>query len=347
MWAGLNLTQEDLPVCSYWANQQLHAKASRWYPLTLVKAVAILWLFGGLRRDEIIRLRVGCIRWQQNATAKTCLLDVPVNKTGAAFTKPVDACVGEALLAWEQERPAQPTALDNKTNSFEHFLFMYRGKTLGRTYINATLIPLLCEKAGVPLHDIRGQLTSHRARATIASQLFNAKEPMSLFELQAWLGHRSIYSTQYYAKITPTKLTKAYQDAGYFERNLRTISVLIDQEAIRSGAAVNNQPWKYYDLGHGYCTYDFFDQCPHRMACAKCSFYQPKASSKAQLLEAKANLQRMQQEIPLTEPEKMAVEEGIASMNKLCEQLADIPTPAGPTPREIYVKTQPNDKSKT
>jgi hypothetical protein len=32
---------------------------------------------------------------------------------------------------------------------------------------------------------------SHRTRSTIASQLYNAKEPMTLFELQAWLGHRS------------------------------------------------------------------------------------------------------------------------------------------------------------
>ena len=37
------------------------------------------------------------------------------------------------------------------------------------------------------------------ARSTIASQLYNAKEPMTLFELQAWLGHRSPQSTQFYA----------------------------------------------------------------------------------------------------------------------------------------------------
>src|SRR2546422_6999408 len=42
----------------------------------------------------------------------------------------------------------------------------------------------------------------------------------------------------------------------------------------------------------------FFDQCPHRMACAKCSFYRPKESSQVQLLEGKANLLRLLQEIP-------------------------------------------------
>jgi integrase len=58
------------------------------------------------------------------------------------------------------------------------------------TYLNKTLIPALCKKAGVPLADVRGNITSHRARSTIASQLYNAREPMTLFELQQWLGPR-------------------------------------------------------------------------------------------------------------------------------------------------------------
>ena len=95
---------------------------------------------------------------------------------------------------------------------------------------------------------------------------------MSLFELQEWLGHRTPASTQYYAKITPTHLAKSFEQAGYFERNVRTIEVLIDQEAIRNGDAAGGLPRKYYDLGHGYCTYDFFERCEHRMACAHCAF---------------------------------------------------------------------------
>ena len=129
---------------------------------------------------------------------------------------------------------------------------------------NQVVIPALCTKAGVPRRDARGPITSHRARATIATQLFNAKEGLSLFELQEWMGHRSPQSTQHYAKISATKMARSYAQAGYFERNLRAIDVLIDQEAVERVGG--NVPW-YYDLGHGYCTYDFFDQCPHRMAC--------------------------------------------------------------------------------
>jgi hypothetical protein len=140
---------------------------------------------------------------------------------------------------------------------------------------------------------VRGNITSHRARSTIASQLYNAKEPMTLFELQAWLGHRTPTTTQHYAKISPNTLSKAYTQAGYFARNVRTIEVLLDRDAITSGAAATGQPWQHYDLGHGWCSYSFFEQCPHRMACARCDFYTPKDSSKAQLLEASGNLQRM------------------------------------------------------
>jgi integrase len=342
VWAGLNITAEDLPYKGPTRPSGLHHSA---YPIEMCRALVVTWLFAGLRNNEIIRLRLGCIRWQrEDATVPgtgellpgdaVCLLDVPVNKTGTAFTKPVDRLVGEAIAAWEKVRPQGNKLSDWKTGEVVSFLFLIRNTTVGKHYLNRTIIPALCRKAGVPLADVRGNITTHRARSTIASQLFNAKEPMTLFELQEWLGHASPSATQHYAKITPLKLAKSYADAGYFARNLRAIEVLIDQDAVRTGIAPAD-PWKFYDLGHGYCTYDFFEQCPHRMACAKCDFYMPKQSSAALLLEGKANLLRLLQEIPLGEAEEAAVEDGVAAYEKLLLKLTDIPTPAGPTQRQI------------
>jgi len=71
------------------------------------------------------------------------------------------------------------------------------------------------------------------------------------------------------------------------------------------------------------------------MACARCDFYVPKDSTKAQLLEAKGNLQRMLAEIRLTDDERAAVTEGANAVDNLLERLADVATPAGPTPREL------------
>jgi integrase len=332
VWAGLNLNEVDLPCTG-------HGRFL--YPFAMVRALTVTWLFTGLRADEMLRLRVGSIRWGEPSKARsgdsairTCLLNVPVSKTGTAFVKPVDSIVGREIEAWEKLRPEQPVLLDQKTGELVHFLFVYRTRRLSPRYLNRTLIPALCKKAGVPDADARGAITCHRARATIASQLYNAREPLSLFELQEWLGHRRPQSTQSYAKISPTKLMKSYNAAGYFERNLRTIEVLVDQEAARKGLA-SDTAWKYYDLGPGYCTYDFFDQCPHRMACAKCSFYLPKDATGALLVEGKRNLLRMRQEIPLGESEIAALDDGVSALQSLLDRLANVPTPAGPTPRQL------------
>jgi integrase len=338
LWAGLNLNTTDL------------ARADgRVHPVEMIRAITLAWLFSGQRSDEIARLRVGCIRWQHNgcpipgdseevlARDAVCLLDVPTHKTGTAFTKPVDPLLGQALETWQAVRPAQPKMLDHKTSEHVDFLFAIRAGRVDKRYINDKIIPTLCRKAGVPTVDVRGNITSHRARSTIASQLYNAKEPMTLFELQAWLGHRSPESTQHYAKITPNTLARAYNNAGYFARNLRTIEVLLDRDAVTSGAAAAGEPWQHYDLGHGYCSYTFFEQCPHRMACARCDFYTPKPSSKGQLLEAKDNLQKMLMTIPLTDDERAAVDDGHAALDELTKRLADTPTPAGTTPHQIGI----------
>jgi integrase len=212
LWAGLNLTAADLPV--------VPLADAPWYPVALVRALVVTWLFAGLRWDELRRLRVGCIRWQRGDVTvvrtseppavlpkdAVCWLDVPVNKTMTAFTKPVDRAVGEAIATWEAARPAQPPLVDPKTGEVVDFLLMYRGRRLGPAYLNHTLIPLLCRKAGLPRHDARGSLSGHRARSTIASQLANAREPLTLLELMAWLGHRSPASTQHYVAVAPTRL---------------------------------------------------------------------------------------------------------------------------------------------
>ena len=89
-------------------------------------------------------------------------------------------------MAGPAARPAP--RLDRKTSEHVDLLFSVRVHPVGKTYINRTIIPALWARVGVLTADVRGNITSHRARSTIASQLYNAKEPMTLFELQAWLG---------------------------------------------------------------------------------------------------------------------------------------------------------------
>ena len=138
--------------------------------------------------------------------------------------------------------------------------------------------------------------------------------------------------------LAPTRLARAYAEAGYFARNLRTIQVLIDQDAVMSAAAAEGTTWRYYDLGHGLCTYEFFDQCPHRMACPRCDFYNPHDSGRVQLLEAKSNLLRLLQEVPLTEEERASVDGDLVALDRLVARLSEQPTPSGQTPKELSAR---------
>ena len=165
----------------------------------------------------------------------------------------------------------------------------------------------------MPTHNARGPITSHRARSTIASMLS---------------------STQHYVEITPLRQAKALQDADYFGRVLRTVEVLVDKDAVTSGAAATGAPWLYYDLGHGYCTHPYFSQCAHRLVCAKCTFYRPKAEMAAFLAQAKDHLVRLREDIALTEEERAVVDEDLAGYEHLLATLVDVPALDGSTPRQ-------------
>lgn len=130
---------------------------------------------------------------------------------------------------------------------------------------------------------------------------------MSLLALKEWLGHRRLESTQWYAAVTPDKLTQAYVDTRYFERNIAVVQVLLDRYAIESGAAAKGEPHKYVHLGHGYCANPYWAHCPHRMACQRCEFYVPGNSTKTQALEASIHNQRLLEKIPMTETEQKAL----------------------------------------
>jgi hypothetical protein len=75
-------------------------------------------------------------------------------------------------------------------------------------------------------------------------------------------------------------------------------------------------------------------ECQHRMPCAKCDFYTPKDSSRAQLLEAQANPQRMLVAIPLTDDER-AVSDGQAALDKLLGSWPTFPRPQGQRPARL------------
>lgn len=83
------------------------------------------------------------------------------------------------------------------------------------------------------------------------------------------------------------------------------------------GLSQEGDPWKYYDLGHGLCSYYFFDQCPHRIACTGCDFSLPKSGAHALMLESKAPVRRYLEEVPLTPDEQVIAQNDLEKNRRL------------------------------
>jgi integrase len=311
------------------------------YPFELWMALAAVWLWSAIRKDEVRRLRTDCVRdvdaWRSPGGERPpiCLLEIPRNKTGASYAKPVPIEVGDAIRAWLAIRPPGQYAVDRKSGRPVEMLFMLRGKMIGAALINKVLIPLLCRRAGVPSSDSRGPITSHRARATVASALHNADHPMGLFELKEYLGHVDVRSTEHYVRQSPQRLAERYAKAM---DAIGRVDVLVDRDAVVSGAAARGEAWIYHAVpSGGLCSNDAYAACPHRMACEpKCSFHVPQDGERARLLAASQEVRRYVAQLDLDAEEAAAVTP--QGLRRLRRRLRDVPVPEGLTPRELRAR---------
>ncbi len=337
IWASLNLEPSDLPRVRFR------------YPFAAMRAIAVIWTHAGLRGNEIVRLRLGCARAQDDdivddagariAPGTLCYFDVPAGKTFTAFSKPVAAVVKQYVDAWAAMRPEQAAVVDEVTGERASFLFQYRGQPMSNDVLNRTVIPMLCAKAGVPGRDSRGPITSHRGRASAVTALANAPQGMTLLELMTWCGHRNPQSTMHYIRVKPTRLADAFAKA---DRMAHVIEVVLDHEAIASGStARGGAPWKYYDLGDSYCSNAFWSTCPHRMACAGCFFNVPKQSARGVVIAAKASAARLLEEVWLSPDERAAVEGDITALEGMLTKLQGVPALDGRTPEQIMAAKAP------
>lgn len=319
--AGLSLTENDLPLLNIRGN----VTRVYWYPLAMVRAIALVWLYTGLRANEIRRLRVGCIRpipgeeheSMSSSTPTICWLTVPEGKNGDGYRKPVIRPAGDAVELWEKDRPFVPKMWDDKSAEAVDFLFVWKGERIGYTYLNDTIIPMLCRKAGIPVEDASGKITSHRARHTLATQLANAPTPLRGPYLSNWMGHRSRDSSGYYVQENERKLLETYAAANHVSIDKRQLEQLKEPTTIGGEPATENGSVPSVDLGHGFCTYDFHVQCKQRTPCTNCSFYKPKASRYSQVEESKSQLLHLMHHLPLPKEVRQAVEDGITAHETL------------------------------
>jgi hypothetical protein len=329
--AALSLQLEELPLGP-------KGEPNLFYPLSMIRAAAAALMFTGCRSDEIARLEVGCIRVEyipEHADPQTCevvpgfaqaMLRVPVCKTSGEFVKPVEAPLAEAIAEWERVRPPQRPLPDRLTGRATHHLFCNRGRPIGSDFFNTVLIPTLLRKSGLPRTDALGSITSHRMRATLATRLYDNGSGLSPIEVMNWLGHASLSSGRHYIKVTPTRLMASFHRRTRLTQAIRTVAALVDTRPSAGDPVVR------YDLGHGWCTNDAYALCAHRMACARCSFYEPAPQFAEVLRRQRGRFVRMLQELELTEDERAAAEGDAAAIGKLLDNLAGTPAPDGGGP---------------
>ncbi len=302
-------------------------------PAAMARAIAVAWVFSGCRSDEIRRLHLNCIYMEDVPEQvdpstgevlpafRQAMLRVPANKTRGEFVKPVEMPLAEAIEIWRSERPGQPQHADRITRRMTDYLFCIRGRKLGRSYINITLIPALLRKAGLPSSDSRGPITGHRSRSTLATKLYSPSSGMAAVEVMEWLGHTDLTTGRYYVDITPVRLMKAFRKNVQLSENLRFVNVLADTNP------APGDPVLRYDLGHGWCTNPAFAMCAHRMACARCSFYEPAEAMRERLAQQNGRYLRLMQELQLADDERAAISGDADAVQQLLVRLKGEPTP--------------------
>jgi hypothetical protein len=313
-------------------------------PLAYLRAVALLWITAARRKNEIARLRVGCVRRDWDSAmlneagepipqqgSEVCYLHVPPNKTRGAFWIWIPSYTADAIEAWERERPVnQGAQLDKKDNSVVEFLFRFKNGGLGADFLNRTLIPLLCRVAGVPEQDARGPLTSHRGRSTRATLLLLLG--VSLSDIAAYLGHRNDHTVRHYARTNDTKLANTIRHA---DERMRLVDGLIDTNAAREG-----RPNVFFFLGRGadghprYCGNPLWSSCAHRLACQKCAMYV--GGTEAELLEVREGVLAFQSKVTMTPVEQAATDGDIARLDERLAELREIAPPDPPSPDFVF-----------
>ncbi len=162
--AAATLTQSDLPQ-----------RAA--YPLSFYRALGLIWVASARRGNEIIRLRLDCLRsdWdpdmrddgnqpvprlpsslsgkpspqeqQTTEIPEIHYLHIPAGKNRGPYWIWVPGYVADAINAWKQERPRhQEQILDVKDREKVDYLFCYRKARVGKSFLNQSLIPILCAK---------------------------------------------------------------------------------------------------------------------------------------------------------------------------------------------------------
>ncbi len=318
-----------------------------WWPFSAVQALALLWVSTARRPNELLRLRVDCVRTQwepemrdesgdrlpsgtevvgEEHGAKVSYLHIPSSKYGGPGWIWIPRYTADAIARWQAERGQTRSALfDQKDREFAQLLFVHRGKGMGLPFLNRRLIPLLCDKAGVAPRDAEGAYTAHRGRSARISMLHACG--LELEDLAAYAIHKNTETIKKYARRNPIHLHRRVAQAD-------TLSTLIeglyDPEAAAQGA-----PSVRWFLGYDadgtpqFCGLPAHHTCPHRMDCLRCGLFI--GGEQARLVHDAPNLLRVTAEVPMTEVQRLLDQGQREAAARALEACKQVPPPVPPS----------------
>lgn len=340
--AAATLSESDLPKPAL-------------YPLSFYRALGLLWVTSARRPNEIARLRLDCVRqdWEpdmydedghpaphflipggdQSTTVgqsaekvpTISYLHIPAGKNRGPIWIWVPDYVAEAISIWKQERPSsQKKLLDQKDREEVEYLFCYRDRRVGWRFINTSLIPTLCARAGVEVSDAKGRITGHRGRSTRLTLL--RRNGVGLDDLAEYAGHANTRTIRRYANQDPLQLHHIIKGADDLSR---VIEGVVDMQTAAAGLPALRWFIGYDADGEPmYCGNQVYVTCPHRLDCQRCGMFI--GGEKARLLREGEQTLPVSSKVPLTPLEKCVVEGDQAGAYACRTALHQIPAPETP-----------------
>lgn len=172
------------------------------------RAAILVARWSGARLNEIRRLSTDCLDSYPDGTPR---LRLPAGKTYRERLVPIHKDAADALREVIADRAGRKerTLVDDLTHRPTQYLFMKRGRLIGKGHLFYTPLKRACKAAGLVDTAGRPLVHPHRFRHTVGTQL--AERGAKLHTIMSVLGHRSVSMSLVYAQISDPEVLRDYQ----------------------------------------------------------------------------------------------------------------------------------------
>jgi hypothetical protein len=170
------------------------------------RAAILVARWTGARRDEIQRLALDCLDRYPDGTAR---LHIPVGKTHTERLVPIKEEGADAMRVVQGLHRGGRGLPDRKTRLETQYLFMRKGKLLGRQYLFEDSLREACEAAGLLSPQGKPTITAHRFRHTVGTKM--AERGARLSSIMAMLGHQTPDTAMTYIAISDDEVRRDYE----------------------------------------------------------------------------------------------------------------------------------------